>query len=71
MTIINILIPIFILVLKKFQGSVPFKYVITDSPKKNKNGSKEKSTDKNSKEKTKAEEYDEALRDLKISWLSK
>jgi hypothetical protein len=45
-------------VLKKFQGSVPFKYVITDSPKKNKNGSKEKSFDKNSKEKTKAEEYD-------------
>lgn len=71
MTIINILIPIFILVLNKFQGSIPFKYVITDSPKKNKNGSKEKSTDKNSKEKTKAEEYDEALRDLKISWLSK
>ncbi|XP_063430494.1 tripeptidyl-peptidase 2-like [Mytilus trossulus] len=52
-------------------GSVQFKYVVTDSPKKNKNGGKDKSEKSAGKEKTKVEEYDEAVRDLKISWLSK
>lgn len=54
-----------------YQGSVQFKYVVTDSPKKNKNGGKDKSEKSAGKEKTKVEEYDEAVRDLKISWLSK
>ena len=50
------------------QSSLPFKYVVTEAPKKAK-ASKDKG-DKN-KEKTKDDEYQEALRDLKVSWISK
>lgn len=57
--------------LLKKASAIPFKYVITEAPKKNnhKSNGKDK-TDKN-KDKTKEDEYREALRDLKISWLSK
>ncbi|PNF43825.1 Tripeptidyl-peptidase 2 [Cryptotermes secundus] len=44
----------------------PFKYVLPESPKKT-----SKSSDMKDKEKTKWEEYNEVIRDLKISWLAK
>uniref|UniRef100_A0A1B6LQD6 Tripeptidyl-peptidase 2 n=1 Tax=Graphocephala atropunctata TaxID=36148 RepID=A0A1B6LQD6_9HEMI len=43
--------------------SYPFKYILVEPGKK--------SSSKNNNEKTKQEEYDEALRDLQVSWLSK
>lgn len=46
------------------QDSYPFKYVLCDVPKKT-----IKTTDP--KEKTKFEEYTEAVRDIKTLWLSK
>ena len=52
-----------------FQSGVPFRYVITECPKKNNKNGKEK-TDKG-ETKTKDQEFKEAERDLKISWLSK
>lgn len=52
------------------QSSLPFKYILTDNPKKSKPNGKDKDS-KGEKEKTKAEECVEAVRDLKISWLSK
>ncbi|KAJ8310382.1 hypothetical protein KUTeg_012247 [Tegillarca granosa] len=49
-------------------SSVPFKYVVTEFPKKEKkNGGKEKS--EKDKDKTKEEEYAEAMRDMKVSWI--
>ncbi|XP_067010836.2 tripeptidyl-peptidase 2 [Anabrus simplex] len=48
--------------------SYPFKYVLQDPPKK---AAAPKVTDPKEKEKTKWEEYTEAVRDLKTSWLSK
>lgn len=56
---------------------VPFKYVITETAKKD-NSKKEKKEGKDKgqkegqkKEKTKDEEYKDALRDMQISWISK
>ncbi|KAG8330127.1 tripeptidyl-peptidase II Tpp2 [Homalodisca vitripennis] len=43
--------------------SYPFKYILAEPGKK--------SSSKNTNEKTKQEEYEEALRDLQVSWLSK
>lgn len=43
-----------------------FKYILPDQSKKPSNGSPGKDKDK-----TKADEYSEALRDLKTFWLSK
>ncbi|XP_033760966.1 tripeptidyl-peptidase 2-like [Pecten maximus] len=50
-------------------SSLPFRYALTESPRKVKNGGKEKG-DK-AKEKTKEEEYAEAIRDMKINWIPK
>jgi hypothetical protein len=44
----------------------PFKYVLPESPKKT-----SKSSDTKDKEKTKWDEYNEIIRDLKITWLAK
>ncbi|CAI9728027.1 tripeptidyl-peptidase 2-like [Octopus vulgaris] len=52
----------------KKSTSVPFKYILTELVKKPKNSN---GKNKESKEKTAEEEYEEALRDLKISWLTK
>ncbi|XP_060602891.1 tripeptidyl-peptidase 2-like [Ruditapes philippinarum] len=54
----------------KKASSLPFKYVITESPKKNNKSNGKDKNDKN-KDKTKEDEYKEALRDLRITWLSK
>ncbi|KAL4219860.1 tripeptidyl-peptidase II Tpp2 [Mactra antiquata] len=54
----------------KKASAIPFKYVMTEAPKKNNKTNGKDKSDKN-KNKTKEEEYREALRDLKISWLSK
>ncbi|ESO86457.1 hypothetical protein LOTGIDRAFT_129137 [Lottia gigantea] len=45
----------------------PFKYVLTESPKKSNNKKKEKEKEK---EKTKEEEYNEAYLDLQSSWIA-
>ncbi|XP_053404432.1 tripeptidyl-peptidase 2-like isoform X2 [Mercenaria mercenaria] len=55
----------------KKASAIPFKYVITEAPKKNNNKSNGKDKGEKNKDKTKEEEYTEALRDLRISWLSK
>ncbi|KAJ4440491.1 hypothetical protein ANN_08632 [Periplaneta americana] len=46
----------------------PFKYVLPEAPKKSCNT---KASDSKDKEKTKWDEYTEALRDLKTTWLAK
>jgi tripeptidyl-peptidase-2 len=46
----------------------PFKYVLTEPPKKPSNT---KSSEAKDKEKTKWDEYNEVVRDMKTSWLSK
>jgi len=46
----------------------PFTYVLPEPPKKS---SSSKSSDAKDKEKTKLEEYNEEIRDLKTSWLAK
>ena len=48
------------------QDSYPFIYVLTQTPHKPHITKPEKS-----KEKTKEEEFNEALRDFKISWITK
>ena len=58
-----------ILELFPFQDVYNIKYVLTESPKKSKgngNGGKDKE-----EKKTKEEEMAEAVRDLKISWITK
>lgn len=51
-----------------FQDTYRFKYVLSDLSKKGTNSS---NSSKNTADKTKWEEYEEALRDLKTNWLSK
>lgn len=51
-----------------FQDVYPFKYVLTEAPKKSSNT---KSSDTKDKEKTKWDEYNEVIRDLRTSWLAK
>jgi hypothetical protein len=46
----------------------PFKYVLTEPPKKSSNT---KSSDTKEKEKTKWDEFNEVIRDMKTSWLAK
>ncbi|XP_021931036.1 tripeptidyl-peptidase 2 [Zootermopsis nevadensis] len=46
----------------------PFKYVLTEAPKKSSNT---KLSDTKDKEKTKWDEYNEVIRDLRTSWLAK
>lgn len=50
------------------QDVYPFTYVLPEPPKKS---SSSKSSDAKDKEKTKLEEYNDELRDLKTSWLAK
>lgn len=50
------------------QDVYPFTYMLPEPPKKS---SSSKSSDAKDKEKTKLEEYNEEIRDLKTSWLAK
>jgi hypothetical protein len=50
------------------QDVYSFKYVLPEAPKKSSNT---KSSDTKDKEKTKWDEYNETVRDLKTSWLAK
>ncbi|XP_046339901.1 tripeptidyl-peptidase 2-like [Haliotis rufescens] len=54
----------------KKASSVPFKYVLTENPKKS-NNSKSNGKEKEKEKKTKEEEFNESVRDLKVSWITK
>ncbi|XP_052216044.1 tripeptidyl-peptidase 2-like isoform X2 [Dreissena polymorpha] len=56
---------------KSLQCAIPFKYVITEAAKKNGKNGKDKSKTDDFAEKTPDEKFQEAQRDLKITWLSK